>query len=228
MKKDDNSASIISPPVCAEQGSVTVDWTFKEDPPASSVALVLHENDNFEDQSCHDFDPTAFSIHADSDPVSLDESLDEAHFSSPAFGKRDQLQTGTFDAAQAKETGRLGEFLACKYFVDKVGNTAVRWVNKDNETGLPYDLVIGEDNSQEFIEVKATRSPRKDWFNISAREWQFANERGQSFSIAFVAIMGNNVARVTIFKDPVKLCQRGELQLAVMMRRQQKQFSVVS
>ncbi|TKY59983.1 hypothetical protein E2542_SST17078 [Spatholobus suberectus] len=221
-KKDDNSESIISPPVCAEQESVTVDWTIKEDPPASSAALVLHENENLEDQS----------YHAIPDPVSLDEamdeSLDEAHLSSPVFGKRDRLQTGTFDAAQAKVTGRLGEFLACKYFVNKVGKTAVRWVNEVNETGLPYDLVIGEDNNKEFIEVKATRSPRKDWFNISMREWQFANDRGESFSIAFVAIMGNNVARITIFKDPVKLCQLGELQLAVMMPRQQKQFSVVS
>nr|KYP67781.1 hypothetical protein KK1_024134 [Cajanus cajan] len=180
VNKDDDSASIISPPVCIEQGSVTVDWNIKEDPPA-------------------------------------------------AFGKRDRLQTGTFDAAQARVTGRLGEFLACKYFVDKFGKTAVRWVNEVNETGLPYDLVIGEDNNKEFIEVKATRSPRKDWFNISVREWQLAKDRGESFSIAFVAIMANNVARITIFKDPVKLCQLGELQLAVMMpRQQQKQFAVVS
>ncbi|RDX88172.1 hypothetical protein CR513_30268, partial [Mucuna pruriens] len=226
VTKDDNSASIISPPVCADQGSVTVHWTIKEDPPASSVALVLHENEDLEDQSCHDFEPTAFSIHADSNPVCLDEVMGEAHLSLPGFGKRDQLQNGTFDAAQAKVTGRLGEFLACKYFVDKVGKTAVRWVNEVNETGLPYDLVIGEDNNREFIEVKATKSLRKDWFNISTREWQFANERGESFSIAFVTIMGNNVARVTIFKDPVKLCKLGELQLAVMMPRQQKQFSL--
>lgn len=225
VRKDDNSASIISPPVYAEQGSVTVDWTIKEDPTASSVALVLHENENIEDQSCHEFDPTAFNIHADSDPVSLDESLDEAHLGSPNFGRRDRLQTGTFDAAQAKATGRLGEFLACKYFVDKFGKTAVKWVNEVNETGLPYDLVIGEDNNEEFIEVKATRSPRKDWFNITLREWQFATERRESFSVAFVAVMGNNVAKITIFKDPVRLCQLGELQLAVMMpRKQMKQL----
>ncbi|KAK7400095.1 hypothetical protein VNO78_11295 [Psophocarpus tetragonolobus] len=223
--KADNSPSLISKPVCAEQGSVTDDWTINEDPQASSVALVLNENENLKDQSCYNFDPTAFSIHADSDPVSLDEALDEAHFNSLAFGKRDRLQTGgTFDAAQALATGRLGEFIACKYFVDKVGKTAVRWVNEDTETGLPYDLVIEEDNNKEYIEVKATRSPRKDWFNISLREWQFANDKSNSFSIAFVAIMGNNVARITVFKDPVKLCQQGELQLAVMMSRQQKMF----
>ncbi|KAL9327412.1 hypothetical protein ACSQ67_008057 [Phaseolus vulgaris] len=232
MKKDDISGSIISPPFCAEQESFTVDWSIKEDPPASSMGVVLHNNVNFEDQSCHHFEPSAFSIHADSDPIGLDEaideSLDEDHSSSPAFSMRERLQTGTFDAAQVKVTGRLGEFLACKYFADKVGKTAVRWVNEINETGLPYDLVIGEDNNEEFIEVKATRSPKKDWFNISLREWQFANDRSESYSIAFVSLIGNNVARITIFKDPVKLCQQGELQLAVMMPRQQKPFSVVS
>ncbi|WVZ23855.1 hypothetical protein V8G54_002399 [Vigna mungo] len=170
MKKDDVSGSIISPPFCAEQESLIVDWTIKEDPSASSVALVLHNN-----------------------------------FAS--FSNKEQLQTGTFDANEGKVTGRLGEFLACKYFVDKVGKTSVRWFNEINETGLPYELVISEDNNEEFIEVKATRSPKKDWFNISLREWQFANDRSESYSIAFVALMANNVARITIFKDPVKLCQ---------------------
>ncbi|KAK7318951.1 hypothetical protein RJT34_03660 [Clitoria ternatea] len=230
--KDDNSKRITAPPVCAEQGSVTVNWTIEEDLPASSVAVVLHENENLEDQSYRVFEPTAFSIPTDSDPVGLDEAvnenLGESHLSSSVFSKRDRLHTGTFDAAQAKVTGRLGEFLACKYFIGKAGKTSVRWVNEVHETGLPYDLVIGEDSNEEFIEVKATRSLRKDWFNISLREWQYAKDKGGSFSIAFVVILANNVARITIFKDPVKLCQLGELQLAVLMPRQQKQFSVVS
>ncbi|KAJ1407274.1 hypothetical protein SESBI_24376 [Sesbania bispinosa] len=232
VKEDDNSEGVIAPPLSAEQESVAADWTIKDDPSASSVALVLQENENMEGQSCYDFEPNAFSVHIESDPVNIGEvmdvSLNDAHLSAPAFRWRDVLQTGTFDAAQAHVTGRLGEFLACKYFVGKFGNTAVRWVNEVNETGLPYDIVLGEETNKEFIEVKATRSPRKDWFNISIREWQFAIDKGESFSIAFVAIMGNNVAKITIFKNPVKLCQLGELQLAVMMPRQQKQFSVVS
>ena len=83
-------------------------------------------------------------------------------------------------------------------------------------------------SNKEFIEVKATRSPRKDWFNLSSREWQYAVDKGEAFSIAHVALMGNNVARITIFKNPVKLCQQGQLQLAVMMPRQQNELPVVS
>ncbi|XP_019445357.1 PREDICTED: uncharacterized protein LOC109349123 [Lupinus angustifolius] len=225
VEKDDNSEIFIAPPVGAEQGSVAVDWTISDAPAASSVALVLHEDNNLEDQPSHDFELTTISLPAASDlslGEALDESRDKAQLSSSVFRTHGQLQTGTFNAAQAQATGRLGEYLACEYFVGKVGKPAVKWVNEVNETGLPYDIVIGKETDTEFIEVKATRSPRKDWFNISLREWQFAIEKGQSFSIAFVAIMGNNVAKVTIFKDPVKLCQQGELQLAVMMPRQQQ------
>ncbi|KAK7247091.1 hypothetical protein RIF29_41968 [Crotalaria pallida] len=224
VKKDDNSEILGSPPVCAEQGSVAIDWTISDAPAASSVALVLHQDDNLEDQPLHDFEVTTFSLPIESDPVSLgkafDDSVDKSHSGSPAFRMHGQLQTGTFNAAQAMQTGRLGEYLACQYFVRKVGRPAVKWVNEVNETGLPYDIVIEKEAVREFIEVKATRSPRKDWFNISLREWQFAIEKGESFSVAFVAINGNNVARVTIFRDPVKLCQQGELQLAVIMPRQ--------
>ncbi|MED6180871.1 hypothetical protein PIB30_014207 [Stylosanthes scabra] len=223
--KDDNSESTTDRPACAEQASLSFDWTIKDDPAASSVALVLHENKNLEDQSYQDFDPSAFALHTRSDPISFDEPLDEANTcSSSAFSRRDRLQYGTFDAVQAKATGRLGELLACQYFVEKIGKDAVKWVNEFKETGYPYDIVISEETNVEYIEVKATRSPRKDWFNISINEWEFAKENGESFSIAFVAIMENNVAKVTIFKNPVKLCHMGQLQLAVMMPRQQKQL----
>lgn len=227
MKNDDFETGN-SPTVCADPESIATDWTIKDEPAASTAALMLCESENLEDQSCQDCYQTATIPHAASDSASLEEVLDEPCSSSSAFSNRNQLQTGKFDPVQARATGRLGELLACKYFVGKVGKDAVMWVNEVNETGLPYDLVIGEETSKEFIEVKATRSPRKDWFIITMREWQFAVDKGESYSIAHVALVGNNVARITIFKDPVKLCQQGELQLAMMMPRQQKEFSIVS
>ncbi|KAI4317529.1 hypothetical protein L6164_025391 [Bauhinia variegata] len=227
--KDDDTKSTITQPVCTDPNPVSADWTIKEEPTSSSMAMVLPETVNFEEQSCRDFESTtALGLDTGSMPEGLGEELDEPQLSWNAFSKRDQLQTGTPDAAQAMITGRLGERLAFKYFVGKIDKTAVKWVNEVNETGLPYDLVIGEKTNREFIEVKTTRSPRKDWFIISPREWQFAVDKGESYSIAHVALMGNNVARITLFKNPVKLCQLGELQLAVMMPRQQREFSVVS
>ncbi|KAF7807151.1 uncharacterized protein G2W53_039312 [Senna tora] len=228
--KNDEFEIVKSTPVCADPESIATDWTIKDEAAAGSVSLVLRESVNMEGQSSQDCYQTAFDLHTESRSVTLAEALDEPSSSSPAFSRRDKLQTGTFDAAQARVTGRLGELLACKYYVGKVGKASVKWVNEVNETGLPYDLVIGHETSKEFIEVKATRSPKKDWFIITMREWQFAFEKGDSFSIAHVALMRDNVAKITIFKNPVRLCQLGELQLAVMMPRQQQQqeFSIVS
>lgn len=231
VKNDDNFERFSAPTVCYEQGSVSVDPNVIDDLQTNSASLASHETENFKNQSYHDFEPTSFH-HIEFDPAILGDDMDEsqvkAHSGSPAFSVRDRLQTGTYDAAQASATGRLGELLAYKYFTGKDDNTTVSWVNETNETGLPFDLIIGEGANKEYIEVKATRSLRKDWFHISTREWQFAVEKRESFSIAFVVITGDNNARVAVFRDPVKLCQQGGLQLVVMMSKQQRQLPVVS
>ncbi|KAG8375990.1 hypothetical protein BUALT_Bualt09G0016500 [Buddleja alternifolia] len=125
-------------------------------------------------------------------------------------------------AQQAQLTGRLGELVAYKYFVGEVGEGFVKWVNEANETGLPYDIILGDgdDNSREYVEVKATKSARKNWFLISMREWQFAVEKGESFSIAHVNIADENMARVTVYKNPSRLCQLGNLRLALVVPKQ--------
>ncbi|XAR62555.1 hypothetical protein NMG60_11017357 [Bertholletia excelsa] len=152
----------------------------------------------------------------------------------PSFGsfklsERDQLSFGTPNGQQALLTGRLGEFVAFNYYATNFGSNIVTWVNKNNETGLPYDLIVGDnEKSREYIEVKATKSARKDWFTISVREWQFAVDKGEHFSIARVILSGNNTAGITVFKNPVKLCQLGKLQLAVLMPKQQQEFSNTS
>ncbi|XP_047947665.1 protein NO VEIN isoform X1 [Salvia hispanica] len=123
---------------------------------------------------------------------------------------------------QALLTGRLGELVAFKYFMgEEVGDRSVKWVNEANETGLPYDIVLeGDDSTTEYIEVKATRYGRKNWFLISLREWQFAIEKGESFSIAHVVLAENNMAKVTVYQNPARLCQLGNLRLAVVVPKQ--------
>lgn len=128
--------------------------------------------------------------------------------------ERVQLSFGTVDPQQALLTGRHGEFAAFKYFVAKFGEPFVKWVNETNETGLPYDLVVA---GNEFVEVKATRSTTKDWLHITLREWQFAVEKGELFSIAHVVLSPHNAAKVTVYKNPARLCQLGKLQLALLM-----------
>ncbi|KAI3980366.1 hypothetical protein MKX01_003905 [Papaver californicum] len=135
-----------------------------------------------------------------------------------ALTEKDGLPFSTPNEHQAAITGRLGEFVAFKYLVEKLGEEVVNWVNKETETGSPYDIVLGKDgNHREYIEVKATRSATKDWFNISPREWQFAVEKGERFSILHVALLDLNNTKVTVFKNPARLCQQGMLKLTVLM-----------
>ena len=140
--------------------------------------------------------------------------------------ERLKLSFQTHDESQLWRTGRLGEVIAYRYFVNKLGSGIVRWVNEVTETGLPYDLIIGvEESSKEYIEVKATRYASKDWFELSTREWQFAVERGDSYSIAHV-VLGAKKASITVLKNPVRQCQQNVLRLALLMSRQIKDSSV--
>ncbi|KAL6636733.1 hypothetical protein ACP70R_024305 [Stipagrostis hirtigluma subsp. patula] len=130
------------------------------------------------------------------------------------------LCTGAPDASLLR-TGRLGEALVHKYFAEQLGSNNVRWVNEQTETGLPYDIVIThKGNLTEYVEVKATVSSRKDWFYVTSREWQFALEKGDSFSIARVVLSGSNKASIEMLKNPSKLYQRKALQLALLISRQ--------
>ncbi|XP_020260578.1 uncharacterized protein LOC109836938 [Asparagus officinalis] len=134
----------------------------------------------------------------------------------------------TNDGSRLWKTGRTGEVVAYKYFVNKLGSGNVRWVNEGAETGLPYDMIIGvEGSSREYVEVKTTRYASKDWFEISAREWQFAVERGDSYNIAHV-VLGAKKATVTVLKNPLRLCQQNALHLALLMSRQAKDSTVVT
>ena len=235
-QKDDSEGTVMETdnvPISIED-----DWTIEDDFAAASKALVLSANlenqsgnacnSTYSDQSGHAPNHTVSTMHVEFDPVDLDMVSDGPELGASNFSSRDHLRFGTPNAAQAMQTGRIGESVAFKYIIGKFGGTAVKWVNEDFETGLPYDIIVGEDSSREYIEVKSTKSRTKDWFNISTREWQFAVEKGESYSIAHVLLGKNNVARVSVFKDPVKLCSLGKLQLVVMMPRQQKEFSVVS
>ncbi|KAI7727541.1 hypothetical protein M8C21_003845, partial [Ambrosia artemisiifolia] len=154
------------------------------------------------------------SLSVEHDLVDQDGSL--------GFSQKNQLSHGSVNVKQAFLTGRRGEELAFNYYKN-MGIKVVKWVNEVSETGLPYDIEVCDDeNRKEYIEVKTTSSKRKDWFEISVGEWQFAVKKGESFSIVRVVLLGNNRARVAVFKNPARLCQLGQLKLAVLMSEKLK------
>ncbi|XP_073014216.1 protein NO VEIN isoform X1 [Typha latifolia] len=156
-----------------------------------------------------------------SDPVVINGGSNKDLASLPEFTGIDRLWLQTPDENQTRKTGRLGEIVAYKFFAEKLGSGNVKWVNEETETGLPYDLIIGDkEGNREYVEVKATISLNKDWFPISMREWQFAVEKCNSFSIAHVVLLGPRKASITVLQNPYKLCQQNSLRLAIVMSRQ--------
>ncbi|KAK4855097.1 hypothetical protein QYF36_003958 [Acer negundo] len=189
-------------------------------------AAVAHPSRMLNSDDDEDFDTKTNAIDATfpiGNELAMNIVLDPAdkgpEVGASKFNIRDRLNYGTPNVVQALQTGKDGELAAFKHFTGLFGKKAVKWVNEINETGLPFDIVIEETESErEYIEVKATKSARKDWFNVTVREWQFAVEKGETFSVARV-ILSDSDAKVTVYKNPVKLCQQGKLQLVVMMPR---------
>jgi hypothetical protein len=110
----------------------------------------------------------------------------------------------------------------------------VEWVNKEAETGLPYDLVVYErplanassignsSSSSElghlaegaqvlaFIEVKASRDPTRQLFQIAEREMAFAGQQGSRYHILRVGLAGGAMGAAAApcmqrLVDPVRL-----------------------
>jgi hypothetical protein len=106
-----------------------------------------------------------------------------------------------------------------QYLAGKHGPAHVKWVNEDGETGAAFDIIVTtETGQQEFVEVKATRSQDKDWFEISNREWEFGQVHGDQFTIIRVFLAGpEQPARILRIPNPVMLCQKRILQLAVVL-----------
>lgn len=151
--------------------------------------------------------------------VSTTDASNKSQVIVPADVDRNRFHRRNQENAQNLRTGRLGEMVAYKYFTDQLGPGKVRWVNELSETGLPYDIVIDGDREEtkEFVEVKATLYSRKDWFSITMREWQFACERGDGFTIAHVILMGSGKASIIVLKNLYRLILQHTLRLAVFM-----------
>ena len=120
---------------------------------------------------------------------------------------------------QQQITGRTGEEVAYQYLIKKYGAKDVKWVNEDGETGAPFDMMVqNESGKQEFVEVKTTRLQDKDWFEISAREWEFAQLHGDLYTVLRVILPNaEKSSQIIRFSNPVKLCRDRVIQLALIL-----------
>ncbi|KAL3859494.1 hypothetical protein ACJMK2_009713 [Sinanodonta woodiana] len=97
------------------------------------------------------------------------------------------------------EVGIWGEQLIYNYLMkmkDVEGTIQeVKWINKEGETGAPYDLEVYYQNNPQvhYIEVKSTQSNNKEVFEISLPQIKFAERQKEHFHIYRVFNAGNSL-----------------------------------
>jgi hypothetical protein len=141
--------------------------------------------------------------------------------------------SGAAALADAAAVGRFGEELAHQYYMQhpdiqqqQQNEVVVEWVNQEAESGLPYDLVVyeqpvanapgGSSSSGDlghlaegarvlaYVEVKASRKPTKQLFQIAEREMEFARQQGSRYHILRVGLAGA-APSIQRLVDPVRL-----------------------
>lgn len=184
------------------------------------VDLVLNNRHN---------DNKAHSLLAEEIPA---EDLQELCFAKEWAGN------SATTAAVVKDVGRWGEALVYHFLVSRAGfspHRKVLWVNKDEESQAAYDLIVEEsvaeakdgDKRQDegkrtkttFIEVKATRFPDRNVFDISPNEWAFATaDPPLRYDLYRVYNAGDpNNVRITIVKDLYRQIKDQKVRLALVL-----------
>ena len=127
----------------------------------------------------------------------------------------------------ARGTGRWGEaFVAMLLEEAAVPGATVNWVNRDAETGMPYDIAVEGDRGERiFIEVKTTRMPgdverpsthHRDFFELSLAELDFARVQGERYLLYRVFVGANGGTTVRRLRDPVSSLRPGGLGLLMV------------
>merc|ERR1711871_1940944 len=119
---------------------------------------------------------------------------------------------GQMDSQESDYTGRLGELLVWKWLAKLAADCSVpfgaggegwaaRWVNKECESGKPYDIVVernGVDHEVFFVEVKSTSTSDVRAFEISTEELASAHQHGCNYIVARAFNISRTADRVRI------------------------------
>lgn len=110
-----------------------------------------------------------------------------------------------------EDVGRWCEEFVYEYLINQKSKfSEVTWLNKDGESGKPYDFAVIENGREKFIDVKGTPSGVKDIIYLSPNEWVFMFDKGVNYSIYRVYNAGND-ARIEIIENPSALLQQGKI-----------------
>eukprot|EP00798_Chlamydomonas_sp_ICE-L_P032535 gene32535-17251_t len=85
---------------------------------------------------------------------------------------------------------------------------SVEWVNQEEESEKPYDLVLRRNEEVVFIEVKATRSSSLNAFNVSVRQAEMMMREAGRYQIYRVYAARSEHPCITILKEPAAMWDR--------------------
>ncbi|KAF7058669.1 hypothetical protein CFC21_065677 [Triticum aestivum] len=233
-----SSSELSKPVVCGpmEDTSVPIkiegDHAVKENPTTEHILGIQSTMEVDDEPACLDLEAgSSPSLIDETELTDVDEKLADVAEDGSGSGAGTPGKATVHKPDERSRTGRLGEAAVHQYLAGQLGPSNVKWVNEEKESGLPYDIVITpEGGAAEYVEVKATVTSNKDWFHITPNEWQFALEKGDSFSIAHVVLKGSDKANIMMMKNPQKLCHQkvDDLNFALVMSKKYRKLNQIS
>ncbi len=87
------------------------------------------------------------------------------------------------------EIGRRGEEFCLKILEKRHRDAQVVWVNKDQESRLPYDIkLVLPDDTVKYIEVKATSFRKMTKFILTENEFEFMKEKQDDYLLYLISL----------------------------------------
>lgn len=126
--------------------------------------------------------------------------------------------------ANIKAVGYWGELLVYNYLSATRPDLDVKWMNGECESLASYDLhatcaKTKSYKSSRFIEVKTTKYPNKNCFEISLNEWEFFTRHGGgeiNYDIYRVYSAGNpQTVCISVIECPLKLIKEQKIHLCL-------------
>lgn len=144
--------------------------------------------------------------------------------------------------ADVAAVGRFGEELAYLYYLqhpdaqpqqqlDPFGQPSVgvseqgaqlvvEWVNQQQESWLPFDLILREAVSGAvlcYVEVKTSRDSARQFFDMTQRELEFAAQQGDRYHILRIRGVSSGSPTLERLINPVNLWRQQAVRVCVVL-----------
>mmetsp|Transcript_7722 Transcript_7722/g.20580 ORF Transcript_7722/g.20580 Transcript_7722/m.20580 type:complete len:126 (-) Transcript_7722:263-640(-) len=98
-------------------------------------------------------------------------------------------------------------------------HTEVVWVNQEQESGLPYDIVLRNPETHAvlaYVEVKSSAWHSKDAFEVSPAEMRWAQHHGPAYTVFRVSGASTSNPSLVRLTDPIALWQAKAISLCLI------------